>query len=160
MSSAVSVPQASRQALYPQAEPGAHLTVGVDQAEMRNPADLGFPPLLPIELALKIDTPKAICEHYGITRAQFELILKHPVFQHEFKAAVEMLKIEGMSFKLKAKLQAEDFLGTSYAMVKNPATSDAVRADLIKSTVRWAGLDQKATDAGGGNSFNIQINLG
>lgn len=126
----------------------------------RNPADLGFPPMLPIELALKIASPADICGHYGITREQFTAIIAHPVFVKAYQEAVESLKVDGMSFKVKARMQAEGFLATSFAMVTNPATSDAVRADLIKNTVRWAGYDAKAAEVGGGNAFNIQINLG
>lgn len=141
-----------------QATPGRFLTGTLD--DLRNPADLGFPPMLPMELALKIDTPQNICAHYGISREQFAAIIKHPVFVKQYQEAIEQLKVDGMSFKVKARMQAEDYLTTAFAMVKNPATSDAVRADLIKNTVRWAGYDAKAVDAGGGNSFNIQINLG
>lgn len=142
----------------PQAEPGDWLDKTM--AQLRNPASLGFPPMLPVELAMKIDTPQNICKAYDISREQFVALCVHPVFQKAYAEAVEMLKVEGMSFKLKARMQAEHFLTTSFAMVTNPATSDAVRADLIKSTVRWAGLDQKAADTGAGSSFNIQINLG
>lgn len=145
---------------YPQAEPGR---AGDDSQHidfLRNPADLGFPPMLPMELALKIDTPQAICGHYGITREQFAAIIQHPVFIKQFQEAVEQLKVEGMSFKAKARMQAEDYLTTAFAMIKNPGTSDAVRADLIKSTVRWAGYEAKAVDAtGAGGGFNIMINL-
>lgn len=129
--------------------------------DYRNPADLGFPPMLPVELALKIAPPADICGHYGITREQFVELVAHPVFVKAYQEAVEALKVDGMSFKMKARMQAEGFLSTSYAMVTNPATSDAVRADLIKNTVRWAGYDAKAAEVGaGGNAFNIQINLG
>lgn len=126
-----------------------------------NPAAIGFPAMLPVELAMAVDTPKNICAAYNLTREQFTQIIQHPVFVKAYQEAIEMLKVDGMSFKVKAKLQSEEYLGTAYAMVKNPNISDAVRADLIKNTVRWAGLDAKAVDvANGGNSFNIQINLG
>jgi hypothetical protein len=125
----------------------------------RNPAELGFPPMLPVELALQIDTPRNICAAYGITRDQFALIVAHPVFQKAYAEALEQLKVDGMAFKLKARMQAEFYLGTSYTMVTNPATSDAVRADLIKNTVRWAGLDTKAAEGGPNANFSIQINL-
>lgn len=143
---------------YPQAPAGGsalHMTLD----DLRNPADLGFPSMMPMELALKIDTPQNICKVYDISKAQFEQIIRHPVFIKQYQEAIEALKVDGMSFKVKARMQAEDFLTTSFAMVKNPATSDAVRADLIKNTVRWAGYDAKAVDAGAGSSFNIMINL-
>lgn len=127
---------------------------------LRDPSALGYPPMLPVELALKIDTPAKICELYGITREQFGRIIAHPVFIKAYQEAVESLKVDGMSFKLKARMQAEGYLATAYQLIQDRNTSDAVRADLIKNTVRWAGYDAKAVDTGQGNSFNIQINLG
>lgn len=157
-STAIAAPSIKPVPDFPQAEPGAWLEKTMDT--LRNPADLGFPPMLPVELAMKIDTPQRIFEAHGISKEQAAALVNHPVFIKSYQEAVEALKVEGMSFKLKARMQAEAFLTTSFAMVTNPATSDAVRADLIKNTVRWAGYDAKAVDAGSGNSFNIQINLG
>lgn len=126
----------------------------------RDPSQLGFPPMLPIELALRLDTPQKICQAYNITKDEFAAIAKHPVFIKSYQEAVEALKTDGVSFKMKARMQAEDYLATAYAMVKNANTSDAVRADLIKATTRWAGYDAKENAAAGGTGFNIQINLG
>lgn len=129
-------------------------------AAARDPSLLGYPPMLPVELALRVDTPAKICAIYGISREEFGVIIGHPVFIKAYQEAIESLKVDGMSFKLKAKMQAEDYLRTAYAMIKDANTSDAVRADLLKATVRWAGYEAKAVDVGQGNSFNIQINLG
>lgn len=129
-------------------------------AALRDPSQMGFPPLLPIELALRLDTPQNICAAYKISREEFTAIAQHPVFVKAYKEATEALKTEGMSFKLKARMQAEDYLATAFAMIKNANTSDAVRADLIKSTVRWAGYDAKEAAGAGGSNFQIMINLG
>lgn len=130
------------------------------ESAIRNPSEVGFPPLLPVELALRIDTPAKICACYGIGKEEFTALAKHPVFVKAYSDAVESLKQDGMSFKIKAKLQAEEYLKTSFTMVQDKNTSDAVRADLIKATVRWGGLDAKAAEAGSGSNFQIQINLG
>ena len=127
---------------------------------LRDPSQLGYPPMLPVELALRIETPAAICAIYGISRDEFVEIIRHPVFIKAYQEAMESLKVDGMSFKLKAKMQAEEYLKTSYQMVQDKNTSDSVRADLLKSTVRWAGYEAKAVDANTGGQFNIQINLG
>lgn len=127
---------------------------------IRDPAELGYPPMLPVELALRIETPAKICAIYGITRDEFTKIIAHPVFIKAYQQAIESLKVDGMSFKLKAKMQAEDYLKTAYAMVQDKNTSDAVRSALLQATVRWAGYDAKAAEVGAnGNSFNIMINL-
>ena len=53
-------------------------------------------------------------------------------------------------------------LTTSWTLIHNPDVSAAVKADLIKSTVKWAGLETKADDgdAGAGGGVKITINLG
>ncbi len=130
------------------------------ESAIRNPSEIGFPPLLPVELALRIETPAKICALYGIDRDQFAKIIQHPVFVKAYADAVESLKVDGMSFKLKAKIMAEEYLRTAFSMVQDKNTADAVRADLIKATVRWGGLDVKADGPGMGSGFSIQINLG
>lgn len=127
---------------------------------IQDPSKLGFPPMLPIELALRMGTTQQVCQAYNISKDEFVALTKHPLFIKAYQEAVEALKTEGVSFKMKARLQAEDYLATSYAMVKNPNTSDAVRADLIKTTARWAGHDAKDATGVAGTGFNIQINLG
>lgn len=125
-----------------------------------NPADVAFPAMLPMEIAMEIDSLPNICKAYGIDKKQMTAIAANPLFIKAFQEAKEMLKVDGMSFKTKCKMQAESYLETAFNMVKNPHVADSVRADLIKNTVRWAGYDAKAAEVGQqGNSFNIQINL-
>jgi hypothetical protein len=132
----------------------------VEMRKVRDPNGVGFPAMLPMELAMKVDTPKAICAAYGVDRDTFAAFLANPLFLKAYAEAVEALKINGMSFKLKAQMAAEEYLKTAFQMVKNTNVSDAVRADLIKSTVRWAGWDAKAAEvAGGGQTFSINIDL-
>ena len=132
--------------------------------EMRpfDPSKLGFPPMLPIELALRVDTVPKICEAYEIARDEFEQIIENPVFVQAYKQAVEDLQKDGMSFRLKAKLQAEALLAKSWAIIHAPETPNTVKADLIKATIRWADYEPKNTQGGlaGGNAFQININLG
>jgi hypothetical protein len=73
---------------------------------------------------------------------------------------MESLKKEGMSFKLKAQLQAEELLKKSWAMIHAPLDEVPanVKADLLKATVRWGGLEQ---DKGASQQVVVplQINL-
>lgn len=125
------------------------------------PTHLGFPPMFPIELAMGQFTPREVCEAYNITRDQFAEIVDMPVFQQAFKAAQEMLAKDGASFKVKAKMMAENVLETAYKMVHNVAMPAPVRADLAKSIVRWAGYEpiKSPQGSGVGNAFQININL-
>jgi hypothetical protein len=83
-----------------------------------------------------------------------------------FLKKVEVYRLEvrdkGITFKLKARAQAEELLTTSYLLIHDPAVSPAVKADLIKSTVKWAGLEPSNTvqENTGGGGVRITINLG
>jgi hypothetical protein len=127
----------------------------------RDPASLGWPPTLPVEIALKTAPMNDIRKAYGYTPDEW-LRLKDDInFLADLAAAVQMVKKEGMSFKLKARLQAEEVLKTSWRLMHDEQCPPSVRADLIKSTMRWAGYDAKEQAVtAGGNALNIQIVLG
>lgn len=128
-----------------------------------DPAELGYPATLPIELALRVAPVKQICEAYGITREEWDVLRNDPLFKADLIRADEMVRREGMSFKLKARLQADELLKTSWQMIHS--TSDqvpaSVKADLLKFTIRAAGLvEDKAVTGVSGNNLQININLG
>ncbi len=127
-----------------------------------DPARLGYPPTFPIEIALCANPTDVVCAEYGITYDEWDLIRNDAVFLADLKRAMDMLKQEGMSFRVKAKLQAEELLKTSWRTIHDPDTPATVKAQLIQATMRWAQYDTPTTAgaAGGGNAFaiNIQFN--
>lgn len=126
-----------------------------------DPSELGFPPMLPIELAMRVAPVPEICAAYGIDKDEFIRLAQDPLFVQAYKGAQEMLQKDGMSFRIKARMQAEELLKDSWALIKSRDTPVAVKTDLIKATVRWAGYDAKENGpAGVGNAFQININLG
>lgn len=129
-----------------------------------DPAMLGYPATLPIEVALQTSTTKGICEAYGISREQWNVLRQHPQFIADVRAAHDMLKKDGMSFRMKARLQADELLKKSWQMIQAPYDDVPanVKADLIKFTIRSAGLepDTKSGGLGSGNNLQININLG
>lgn len=127
-----------------------------------DPARLGYPPTFPIEIALRTSPVDEICEGYGISPEEWALIQNDPTFLADLKRAMDMLREEGMSFKVKAKLQAEELLKTAWREIHNVATPPNVRADLIKATVRWAGYETTSAQGNGnapGSGFTIAINF-
>ena len=130
----------------------------------RDPANLVWPPTLPLEIALKTASLAALQEEYGFDDAEWAALRYHPVFLADLARAVEVVKEEGMSFKIKAKLQAEELLKRSWRLIHDTtgSTPPSVQADLIKATMRWAGYDDKSTrgDAVQATALNIQINMG
>jgi hypothetical protein len=126
-----------------------------------NPAEIGgYPPTLPIELALRVAPVKDICAEYGISHDHWMLLKEDPVFQRDLASAVELVKKDGMSFKLKAQLQSEELLKTSWTMIhdKSDKVPPSVKADLLKFTIRAAGYAEPA-EKGGGSANNLQINI-
>jgi hypothetical protein len=72
------------------------------------------------------------------------------------------IRDKGVTFRLKARAQAEELLTTSWLLIHDPSVSPAVKADLIKSTVKWGGLEPKndVDASAGGGGVRITINLG
>lgn len=129
-----------------------------------DPARLGYPPTLPVEVALRTASTRAICESYGLSREQWDALRQNPGFVAHVQRIVEAVQKDGgLSFKLKAQLQAEELLKTSWRLIHAPGAQVApsVKADLIKFTVRAAGLDgsKDQGNALAGNALQININL-
>lgn len=133
------------------------------EATQLDPAAISWPATLPIELALKTASPADLQAEYKYSDAEWAALRHNPIFLQDLTAACAMVKQEGMTFKMKARLQAEELLKTSWRLIHAPSdeVSPAVKADLIKSTARWAGYDAKEAAGAGGNvnALSIQINL-
>lgn len=161
LESALPLPQAARmshvQSVF--AEPSR----AIAPVAPSDPARLGYPPTFPFEIALRTSTTRAICEAYGIAEDEWELIRHHPAFLDDLDRAVKVVREEGMSFKIKAKLQAEELLKTSWRLIHDNATPANVKADLVKATMRWAEYDtppQKDSPAAAGRgSFVINMHF-
>ena len=91
------------------------------------------------------------------------LVFNHDkVFLKRVETYREEVREKGLTFRLKVRAQAEELLTTSYMLIHDPAVSPAVKADLIKSTVKWAGLEPKGTEDSTASvgGVKIMINLG
>ncbi len=122
---------------------------------------------LALDIALRLegsgeDVAEIVLRH-NISTAQLLEYNKDPLFLNKVAHLRNEVRDKGITFKLKARTQAEELLTTSWLLIHNPDTSAAVKADLIKSTVKWAGLEPKgdvAVDDGTGGGVRITINLG
>jgi len=85
-----------------------------------------------------------------------------PVFLKKVDHYRSEIRDKGMTFRLKARAQAEELLTTSWLLIHDPLVSPAVKADLIKSTVKWANLEPKGNESAGESTggVSITINLG
>lgn len=126
-----------------------------------DPSLLGWPPTLPLEIAMRVAPTREICEAHGIGKAEWDELRAHPEFRRAVAEAVEALKTEGVSFKMKARLQAEELLKTSWALIHADAheVPAHVKADLIKFTIKAAGLDASKEQVAGAQQNALQINI-
>lgn len=131
---------------------------------LADPATMGWPPTLPVEIAMKVAPIRDICEAHGIERADWDRLRADETFVAAVQEAHEALKRDGMSFRVKARLQSEELLKTAWAMIHAPndEVPANVKADLLKFTIKAAGLDGSKDQlaASQQNALSININLG
>lgn len=108
------------------------------------------------------ETLQEVIARHKITANDIVAFNADRVFLKKVDSYRTEIRDKGLTFKLKARAQAEELLTTSWLLIHDPAVSPAVKADLIKSTVKWAGLEPKDTGPGegGGGGVRIMINLG
>lgn len=109
------------------------------------------------------ETMQELMTRHNIDANSLLVFNSDPVFLKKVEHYRDEVREKGLTFKLKARAQAEELLTTSWLLIHDPSTSPAVKADLIKSTVKWAGLEPKgdvAVDGAAGGGVRITINLG
>lgn len=108
------------------------------------------------------ETLNEVMARHNISANEVLVYNRDPVFLKKVEHYRGEVRDKGITFKLKARAQAEELLTTSWMLIHDPGVSPAVKADLIKSTVKWAGLEPKGdvdTSVGSGG-VKITINLG
>jgi len=127
--------------------------------EPQSAADLTFNPLIAYEIAVGVASPSVVFQKYGHSIEEAQVLIGLPAFIATIKKYKEELTRDGVTFRMRAKMQAEDLLTHSYTMAADPETPPAVRADLIKWTAKVAGPepDSKEKGAGAGAGFSLNI---
>lgn len=113
---------------------------------------------LAVELALNMDDAQAVFARHGHDIEAAAALIENPVFITLLERVTDEVRENGTSFKMKARLQAEELLATSYDMATDPLISPAVRAQLIQWTSKVAGLepkDKEESKGGGGLTLSI-----
>lgn len=108
------------------------------------------------------ETMDEIGLRHGVDADDLSNFRRDRVFLRSVEDWRNEIRDKGLTFRLKARAQAEELLLTSWQMIHCPDISGSVRADLIKSVVRWAGLDVSDVDfsASRGGGVSININFG
>lgn len=124
-----------------------------------------WPATLPLELALKTGTPQELKEYYQIDDASWMALRTNPDFVAALVEAHQIIREEGKSFQLKARFMSEELLQTTWKLIhsRNDDVAPNVKADLIKSMIRWGGLEPSKNAENvnlNNNALTIQIDLG
>lgn len=105
-----------------------------------------WPSRLAFDFAMGED-PELLTARYEIGPTQWQYLLLNPAFMLEVEKHRRTIVEEGVTFRLKAKLQAEAYLEEIDTLVHDPETSPAVRLDAIKSMVKWSGYEPTTKDS-------------
>jgi hypothetical protein len=126
-----------------------------------DPARIGYAPTLPIEVVLKTASIKDICAAYGLDRDEWEALRADPVFRADVARVQAEVQKDGVSFKMKARLQSEQLLQSAWNIIHNTdgAVPPSVKADMIKAVWRVAGLEPTKGEGAAANTNAFQINI-
>ena len=118
-------------------------------------------PRMILDLAIAVDDITVILPRYGLSEAEFNLLSETPVFRRELAMAMREARENGLPFANKAKFQAESYLEVLDELVYSAETPASVRLEAIRSTVKWARLEQPTGAEAQGNApqINVQINF-
>lgn len=129
---------------------------------MRNTA---WTNVIAFELALVLEgggeTVQDLLTRNNINAVQFAEFANDKIFEKTVQDYREEIRTKGLTFRAKARVQAEELLKTSWILIHSIDTPAAVKADLIKHTVKWGDLEPKNTSVESNTGgVSITINLG
>lgn len=117
-------------------------------------------PRLVMDLAIGIDSAEDISERYDLSTNALDALYGIKSFRQEVAAVMKDVRENGVTFRAKAKIQAEDYLEIMDKLIYNSEIPAGVRLDAIKSAVKWAGLEPKDEKTHEDiPQVNIQINF-
>ena len=111
-----------------------------------------------MEIALGLETPESLCVRYDITPLEYLQLSANQTFITDLAHWRQRMADEGLSFKLKARVQAEEYLQEIDNIVTDPTTSKETKLAAISRVVQWGGLDTKPSDTGNAKP-SITINI-
>lgn len=118
-------------------------------------------PNIIVELAMGMEPPLALLARYGYNPEQAGTLLSNELIQRQIESKRAELKSQGIVFKTKALMAAEDILEDVYVEAKMQETPLPQKLDALKFFAKAAGVDQVQSASGAaGGGFNITINLG
>lgn len=118
-------------------------------------------PQLVLEDALALWSDEDLCERYKLTLGELTAVRQLKPYQHAVEQARQEIAAQGLTFKHKARLQAETFLDSHVpAWMGDVETPLKDRVALLSKLVEWGELEpKKEAAAATGNGFVFVLNL-
>jgi len=116
-------------------------------------------PRLIMDLAVGVEGIDEILPRYNLTEDDFLALSENRVFKQDLGMAIRDVKENGLTFKTRARVQAEAYLEVLDGIIYADATPASTRLEAIKSTVRWGGLDEAAKTEESMNNTQINVNI-
>lgn len=123
---------------------------------------VAWDPRLAFDIAMVgADKAMAVFERYALDQQSAIELLQNPVFQQQLKTYRAELEANGLTYRQKARILAEDLLPHGYDLATDVTVPASVRADMIQWMTKVADLEPaKASgkDIGvGGGAFSLSI---
>ena len=123
------------------------------------PSVASFDSRLIFEIALGFETPEEIYPRYNLSESQWWAVARQPAFKRAVVDKQSQIAEEGITYRIKARTQAEAYLKDLHTLIKHPMTSPSVKLDAIKYVTKVSDLEPKKDKDETGTTFNLQINL-
>ena len=124
---------------------------------------LDVPPQLVWEIAAGLEDPAVVAERFGFTGRKWERVSQWPPFITAVQAQRSEFDKNGVTFRLKAGLMAEQMMDQMFKQAVSTDSTILQKLSVFNSLVDVAGLkpDKKATvdPAGQAPKFSITINI-
>jgi UDP-N-acetyl-D-mannosaminuronate dehydrogenase len=119
-----------------------------------------WPATLVTDLALGLDPLDDILLRHNVPQHRWDVLASHPAFIRAVATQAKEFGESGLTFRAKARAQAEDYLQQIDQIVVDATVDPKARIDAIKSVVKWAGLEpREEASQSSSPQVNIQINL-
>jgi len=135
-------------------------SVTVDTAfKPLTPIEASFDPRLAFEIALGNEEPEDIYPRYGLTYNNWMSLIMQPTFKQAVVQHQNEIIENGISYRLKAKVQSEAYLKDAHLLIKHPMTPPNTKLAAIQWVAKMADLEPRKEAAEQGTTFNLQINM-
>jgi hypothetical protein len=100
-----------------------------------------WPARLTFDLAVGDVEEEDICDLYKITPLELHKLYEYAPFRMEVANHRRAIQREGVTFRMKARLQGEIYLENLHDIISSDSCPASVKLAAIQSVVKWGGLE-------------------